>query len=69
MLGMEINMYKHKRGNTTTEYLICMVFVLILIVAGNGIFGDGSLFMMFKKSYELFMSKFNATVLNLDAIP
>ena len=57
------------KGNTTTEYLICMVFVLILIVAGNGIFGDGSLFMMFKNSYDLFMNKFNATILNLDAIP
>jgi len=60
--------YKNK-GNATTEYLICMVFILVLLVAGNGIFGDGSLFMLFKKSYDLFMNKFNATVLNMDAIP
>ena len=56
-------------GNATTEYIICLVFILILLVAGNGVFGDGSLFLMFKNSYELFMNKFNATILNLDAIP
>ncbi len=57
------------KGNTTTEYLICMIFVLILLVAGNGIFGDGSFFFMLKSSYDLFMNRFNATILNLDAIP
>ena len=69
MWKRESNMYKYGRGNTTTEYLICMTFVLTLIVAGNGVFGDGSLFMMFKNSYDLFMNKFNATALNLDTIP
>lgn len=62
-------MRNSRNGNTTTEYLICLVFVWIILVAGNGVFGDGSLFLMFKNSYELFMNKFNATILNLDAIP
>ena len=62
-------MRNSRNGNTTTEYLICLVFVWIILVAGNGLFGDGSLFLMFKNSYELFMNKFNATILNLDAIP
>lgn len=57
------------KGNTTTEYLICMTFVLTILVAGNGIFGDGSFFGIFKNTYDLFMNRFNATVLNLDAIP
>ncbi|TCB38030.1 hypothetical protein E0H82_00045 [Acinetobacter sp. ANC 4910] len=56
-------------GNATTEYLICLIFVLIILIAGKGIFGDGSLFLMFKNAYELFMNKFNATILNMDAIP
>lgn len=62
-------MRNSRNGNTTTEYLICLVFVWIILVAGNGLFGDGSLFLMFKNSYELFMNRFNATILNLDAIP
>jgi len=62
-------MRNSRNGNTTTEYLICLVFVWIILVAGNGVFGDGSLFLMFKNSYELFMNRFNATILNLDAIP
>ena len=62
-------MRNSRNGNTTTEYLICLVFVWIILVAGNGVFGDGSLFLMFRNSYELFMNKFNATILNLDAIP
>ncbi|MFJ1521667.1 hypothetical protein ACG59Z_17575 [Acinetobacter sp. ABJ_C1_1] len=57
------------KGNTATEYLICMAFVLTILVAGNGIFGDGSFFGIFKNTYDLFMNRFNATVLNLDAIP
>lgn len=56
-------------GNVTTEYLICLIFVLIILVAGNGIFGSGSLFLLFKNAYELFMNKFNATILNMDTIP
>ena len=62
-------MRNSRNGNTTTEYLICLVFFLFFLVAGNGLFGDGSLFLMFKNSYELFMNRFNATILNLDAIP
>lgn len=62
-------MRKSIKGNTTTEYLICMVFVLLLLVAGNGVFGGGSFFLMFKDTYDLFMNRFNATILNLDAIP
>ncbi|ENV37637.1 hypothetical protein F959_01154 [Acinetobacter venetianus RAG-1 = CIP 110063] len=60
-------------GNTSIEYLICLTFVFIILVGplllGNGIFGDKSIFLIFKNAYELFMNKFNATILNMDAIP
>ncbi len=69
MLKRVYRMRNSIKGNTTTEYLICMIFVLTLLIAGNSIFGDGSFFFMFKDTYDLFMNKFNATILNLDAIP
>ena len=49
------------------EINTCLLFRSDLL--GNGIFGDKSIFLIFKNAYELFMNKFNATILNMDAIP
>ncbi|WP_235985136.1 hypothetical protein [Acinetobacter baretiae] len=51
------------------EFIICLVCVMMILNIVSDIWGTGSIFMDMKNAYELFLNKFNSTILNLDVIP
>ncbi|MBF7683654.1 hypothetical protein I2F27_10015 [Acinetobacter sp. B5B] len=57
------------KGNIMAEFIICLVCVMMILNIVSDIWGTGSIFMDMKNAYELFLNKFNSTILNLDVIP
>lgn len=55
-----------QQGNVTVEYVICLVFFVVVI---GGLFVNGSIVQQFQEAYNLFFDRYGSTVVNMDAIP
>lgn len=60
---------KSIQGNVMSEFCIGLIFIFFILNLSSDIWGSGNIFFDMKNAYELFLNKFNSTILNLDVIP